>query len=134
MDKIEKNINTFMLYNECIGVIKGINKQYNEDNKEISEIGVYSALYKAKNLDNDTYLKIMEYIINNNLYEKYSKPILELNYNYLETSKQETQTNNNNNQNSKPKENNNNSNIKTQTNNDINEMFIKRLYEDNEDN
>lgn len=76
----EKNIDTFSLYNMAISQIKMVGSEYKEDSKEICELAVLkilSAIYDVK----DVYERVLSYMQENDLYERFLKVILELQFN-----------------------------------------------------
>lgn len=71
---------TFFAYNEAMGMLKVTNAQYSEDTKEVCELTVFSLLTKIYYLK-DVYSKILEYMQQEGIYERYARAILEIQLN-----------------------------------------------------
>lgn len=68
---------TYILYNMTITKIKMANSQYNEDIKEMCEVAVMGALLEAYQIT-DVYRQVLQFMRDNEIYERFLKPILEL--------------------------------------------------------
>ena len=68
---------TYILYNMTITKIKMANSQYNEDTKEMCEVAVMGALSEAYQIT-DVYHQVLQFMRDNEIYERFLKPILEL--------------------------------------------------------
>ena len=76
-DKQEQS--TFLLYNMSITELNLANNQYSEATKEMCEVAVLGTLVKAY-MCQDVYLRVLQYMRDNGLYERYIKSILELQF------------------------------------------------------
>ena len=79
MNEQEKQLEqeTYVLYNIAITKIKMADSQYSEDTKEMCEVAVMGTLLESYKI-RDVYYRILQYMRDNNIYERYLKPILEL--------------------------------------------------------
>ena len=68
---------TYVLYNMAITKIKMADSQYSEDTKEMCEVAVMGCLLDAYQI-HDVYCRVLQYLRDNNIYERYLRPILEL--------------------------------------------------------
>lgn len=76
-DKQEQS--TFLLYNMSITELNLANNQYSEETKEMCEVAVLGTLVKAY-MCQDVYLRVLQYMRDNGLYERYIKSILEVQF------------------------------------------------------
>lgn len=76
-DKQEQG--TFLLYNMSIAELNLANNQYSEETKEMCEVAVLGTLIKA-HAQQDVYLRVLQYMRDNELYERYIKSILEVQF------------------------------------------------------
>lgn len=76
-DKQEQS--TFLLYNMSITALNLANNQYSEETKEMCEVAVLGTLVKAY-MCQDVYLRVLQYMRDNGLYERYIKSILEIQF------------------------------------------------------
>ena len=79
MNEQEKQLEqeTYVLYNMAITKIKMTDSQYSENTKEMCEVSVMGTLLESYKI-RDVYCRILQYMRDNNIYERYLKPILEL--------------------------------------------------------
>ena len=69
--------NTFLLYNMSVTELNMANSQYSDKTKEMCEVAVLGTLTKIYACK-DVYLRILQYMRDNDMYERFIKPILEL--------------------------------------------------------
>lgn len=83
-DEIEHSINNegelFLAYNMGVTKIKMADMQYSEDSKEMCEVAVMGVLAEVY-LMRSVYENILQYMMDNGIYERYLRPILELQLN-----------------------------------------------------
>lgn len=79
-ENIEKEKESFLIYNMSICKIKMTDSQYSEDTREMCEVSILSILTEAYKIE-DVYKRILSWMQKNDLYEKYIRPILELQLN-----------------------------------------------------
>lgn len=76
----EDKIDTFSIYNMSISKIKMANLEYSEASKEICELAVLNILQSIYHIK-DVYERVLTYMQENDLYERFLKSILELQFN-----------------------------------------------------
>lgn len=83
----DSNSETFLMYNMAVGKIRMANMQWSEDTKEMVEVAVMGALVEVYN-EKDVYERVLSYMQENDLYERYARAILELQFNPPQVQKQ----------------------------------------------
>ena len=83
----DSNSETFLMYNMAVGKIRMANMQWSEDTKEMVEVAVMGALVEVYN-GKDVYERVLSYMQENDLYERYARAILELQFNPPQVQKQ----------------------------------------------
>lgn len=89
----KENIDTYYLYNMAISKIKMADMQYGEDSREVCELAVLATLAEIYNIK-DVYERVLSYLQENELYERYLKPILELQFNPPKSQESQSQSEN----------------------------------------
>lgn len=87
-DKQEQS--TFLLYNMSVTELNLANNQYSEETKEMCEVAVLGTLVKAY-MCQDVYLRVLQYMRDNGLYERYIKSILEVQFYPPKTEEKESE-------------------------------------------
>lgn len=129
-EKANNTPETFLLYNKCVGTLQAINMQYNEETKSMCNVIVFSTLADAYQIK-EVYERLLNFMRENDLYERYLACILELQFNPPKQEKQEGESSNNSEQKSSEEKGKGGVGTKrSEDNKKITEMFIKKLYED----
>lgn len=89
----KENIDTYYLYNMALSKIKMANMQYGEDSKEVCELAILGTLAEIYNVK-DVYERVLSYLRENELYERYLKAILELQFNPPKMQESQSQSGN----------------------------------------
>lgn len=133
----EQDKETYVLYNMVISKIKMADSQYSDDTKEMCEVAIMSALFEAYQIQ-DVYYRVLQYMRDNEIYERYLRPILELSLYPPEADNQtkgDGENTDNDEYNSKEEKSNSDSNVKTKTNtyDKISKKFIEDMFRSDND-
>lgn len=71
---------TFLAYNMSVSKIQMANMQYTPNTKEMCEVAVLGTLTEAYMIP-EVYERVLQYMQEHDLYERYLRPILELQFN-----------------------------------------------------
>ena len=71
---------TFLVYNMSVSKIQMANMQYTPNTKEMCEVAVLGTLTEAYMIP-EVYERVLQYMQEHDLYERYLRPILELQFN-----------------------------------------------------
>lgn len=132
-EKINNTPETFLLFNELAGTIEAINMQYNDKTKSMCNVVVFGCLVKAYSI-HEVYERLLSYMQDNNLYERYLSCILELQFNPPKSEEVESDIDA---PDGKPdnKQRGNKGGVATKVddNKSITKVFIENLFKDNEE-
>lgn len=135
MEKIENTPDNFLTYNEIIGTLNAINMQYSDESKPMCNIIVFGALIKCYN-NKEIYNRVLQYMMDNDLYERYLSVILELQFN-PPTKRAELSENGEDSGDKKPANSKDKGgNLATKPNDkneNITELFIRNLFKEDEE-
>lgn len=134
-DSNENSPETFLAYNEAISTLQAVDMQYEEATKNMCLVGVYAILGKIYNLK-EVYCRVLEFMMENEMYEKYLPSILELQFNppSLKTSEGNGEIEDIENKTDNPKqEGKGGIGTKTDESTKISDHFIRDLYKDEDD-
>lgn len=134
MEENKNTPETFLLFNELVGTIEAINLQYNNKTKSMCNVVVFGCLAKAYSI-HEVYERLLCYMQENDLYERYLPCILELQFNPPPSNlvQEIEQNKKGNNEETKAEKGGGIKTKKIEENKDITKIFIDNLFKDEEE-